>query len=86
MKAKLRLGFEVDITVNESELQALDALVGYGTDEFLKCFYEHLGNAYLQPHEAGLRSIFEKINDIRPAVAAIKEVRQSATETFAKYV
>lgn len=47
--------------LNESELRALDALVGYGVQPFLKVFYEKLGKAYLGPHEDGLRSLFANI-------------------------
>lgn len=47
---------------SEQELRALDALVGYGTDPFLEVFYKHLGRAYMQPHEAGLRSLFNSIS------------------------
>jgi hypothetical protein len=54
-------------TVSETEARALDALVGYGTDDFLKVFYEHLGTHYMKPHEAGLRSLFESIRDSVPS-------------------
>lgn len=47
--------FELD----EEEVAALDALAGYGVDAFLTVFYEKMGEAYLKPHEAGLRRILE---------------------------
>ncbi len=52
----------VDITIRltESEARALDALAGYGIDAFLKVFYT-LGRHYMEPHEDGLRSLFEAI-------------------------
>ncbi len=56
------VSFEGKLTLTESELRALEALVGYGTDNFLTVFYGKLGKAYLQPHEAGLRSLFKTIN------------------------
>jgi len=49
------------VKVNEAELRALDALVGYGVKPFLAVFYEKMGRHYLEPHEAGLRSLFETI-------------------------
>lgn len=49
----------INIDLDEQEARALEALAGYGTDAFLKCFYEHMGKHYLQPHEAGLRRIFD---------------------------
>lgn len=68
--AKIVQHADVEMTltfeVNESEARALDALVGYGTDEFLAFFYEHLGTHYMKPHEAGLRSLFESIKESVP--------------------
>lgn len=52
---------EVTLVMSEEEAKALDALVGYGPQNFLKVFYEHLGKAYLEPHERGLRSLFESV-------------------------
>lgn len=46
------------------EVRALDALVGYGDDAFVKVFYEHLGKHYMQPHEAGLKSVRELVPGI----------------------
>ena len=58
------------IKLNESELRALEALVGYGTDSFLKVFYGQMGKTYMQPHEAGLRSLFTVIrSDLNPILA-----------------
>jgi len=61
---------EVSATMlfNEAELRALDALVGYGVDPFLKVFYEKLGKHYMQPHEAGLRTLFESVRQIVPSI------------------
>lgn len=58
----------VVFSVSESEARALDALVGYGDDAFVKAFYENLGKAYMQQHEAGLRSLFASIRGKMPAV------------------
>ncbi len=60
----LRVAFEVD----EAEARALDALVGYGADAFINAFYEKLGKAYLQEHEAGLRKFFKSIRDMMPGI------------------
>lgn len=61
---------EVSATIkfNEAELRALQALTEYGTETFLKVFYEKLGKAYLQPHEAGLRSLFDSIKSEVPRI------------------
>jgi hypothetical protein len=53
---------------NEEELRALDALVGYGTKEFLETFYKHMGKAYLEPHEKALVSLFENIRSTVPGI------------------
>lgn len=52
---------EVTLVLTEEEAKALDALVGYGPREFLAVFYKHLGKAYLEPHERGLKSLFESV-------------------------
>jgi hypothetical protein len=59
---------EGTFTLTESEMRALDAMVGYGEDAFLKVFYEKLGRAYMQPHEAGLRSLFKTVSANVPAI------------------
>lgn len=59
-----------DFTFNEAELRALNALVGYGEDAFLKVFYEYLGTTYMKPHEQGLRSVFKSIKEEVPMILA----------------
>lgn len=49
-------------------MRALEALAGYGSDGFLKVFYQHMGRAYLEPHEVGLRSLFETIRTELPPI------------------
>lgn len=82
-RAKLNVQFQIDLTL--VELLALDALVGYGTDEFIEKFYVHLGKAYMQQHESGLRAIFAKIDTLRPALAEIKKVKEAAAEAEKQY-
>jgi hypothetical protein len=48
-------------------------------------FYEKLGEHYLKPHEAGLKTLFEKIEDIRPAISEMNEVRQAALKVKEKF-
>jgi hypothetical protein len=62
-KIKSSSKFEVKILLEltEQEARALEAIVGYGTKEFLECFYAHLGKHYLEPHESGVESLFETI-------------------------
>ena len=65
MKTKPRffLDFRINCDLTEIEARALEAMVGYGIDPFLKVFYEHMGQHYMKPYEAGLRSLFKTINE-----------------------
>lgn len=71
-----RVLFNVKCVLEEDELRALDALVGYGFNAFLKCFYEHMGKAYLEPYEKDLKALFEKVQSLRPEIDKIKEMRK----------
>jgi hypothetical protein len=57
----VRVQLQVSLTLDEEELRALDAIAGYGADEFLKVFYDMLGRAYLEPYERGVRRLFEAV-------------------------
>lgn len=83
MKARpnVAVTFKVTMELTESEARALDALAGYGTDEFLKVFYQHLGKAYLSPYEHGLRTLFDSVKS--QIVGALRDVDQ-ARERMAK--
>lgn len=58
----------VALILSEEEARALDALVGYGDDAFIKVFYEHLGKAYMEKHEEGLRALFQSVRDFLPGI------------------
>mgnify|MGYP006348599173 CR=1 FL=1 len=76
-----RIEFSATLKLNESELRAFDALVGYGDDAFLKVFREGLGEAYIRNHEAGLRSAFEAIrSQVIPAIQNIDRSRKDLIE------
>ena len=59
--ARPTVEMNVSLVLTSEEVRALDALAGYNVDAFLKVFYAQMGRAYLEPHEAGLRSVFETI-------------------------
>lgn len=63
-----KIELQVTIALSENEARALDALVIYGDDAFIKAFYEKLGKAYMEPHEAGLREFFQSVRDQMPHV------------------
>ncbi len=67
--------------LSEAELGALDALVTYGIEPFLKVFYTQLGKAYLGEYEGGIRSLFKKIaTDVSPALRDAKDARELLAE------
>lgn len=76
IKTRTNLLFEVEVTLNESELRALDALVGYGIKSFLEVLYKHMGKHYLEPHESGLKSLFERVKELRPEITHIDEIKK----------
>lgn len=66
------------LTLTEQEIGALDALVGYGIEAFLKHFYTALGRSYLQPYEKGMRSLFETVAATCPtALSDVRKARQA---------
>lgn len=64
------------LELNEDEIGAIDALIGYGVESFLKVFYEKLGKAYMEPHEAGLRSFFEGVQGAGSIVKRAADARK----------
>lgn len=72
------INVDVGLNLTMAEVQALEALAGYGTDGFLEVFYKQMGTHYLQPHEAGLRSLFATIrSELPPIIARYKAARQA---------
>ncbi len=80
-RSKTTLTFSVTLTLDEAQARALDALVGYGIDPFLKVFYEKLGRHYMEPFELGLRSLFKAIDEqVEPELHRIKCARKSIAQ------
>lgn len=79
IESRAKLHVEVPFTLTEGEAAALDALAGYGTDAFLRVFYKEMGEAYLRPHEAGLRTLFESV---RANIPNIIDRAEKARATF----
>lgn len=76
-KTTATITFGASITITEVEARALDALVGYGDDAFLKAFKEKLGAAYIRDHEGGLRKFFDAVRrDVLPALGDIDQARR----------
>lgn len=69
---------EATLTLTEDEICALDALAGYGTEAFLNCFYKNMGRHYLERHEKGLLSLFDKVRQTAaPALGAAAFARRT---------
>jgi len=77
MEFRYGLAMTAVLELDEHQLGALDALAGYGHKGFLEVFYKHMGEAYLRPHQAGLISLFERIQATVPAaLAQISDARR----------
>ncbi len=61
---KSKVEFRISFDVDEEEARALDAMAGYGDDEFVIAFYEKLGASYMRDHERGLRRFLSSIRSI----------------------
>lgn len=71
------------LELNEAELGALDAIFGYGAEPFLKAFKANLGAAYVEPYEAGVRSLHERVRKVTgPALAEIKQTRDKINKAL----
>lgn len=79
-EGRAKLCVEVSLILDEEEAEALHALTMYGEDAFIKVFYAHLGTSCLQPHEAGLRRLFNSIRNntagLRTELNKVKEARE----------
>lgn len=82
---KAQVEFTIKFTLTKGEAKALDAIVGYGVEPFLKVFYERLGKSYLQPYEREMRNLFARVkndlpNEIYKIEKAEKSIQQALTE------
>lgn len=76
LKPQIKIEYTVKMELTADEAAALVSLTGYGTQTFLKIFYEKLGKSYLQPYEKGLISLFETIKSELPEqLRFVKESR-----------
>lgn len=73
-----KIEMNVSLELTSEEVRALYALAGYGIDGFLEVFYKQMGKHYLQPHEAGLRSLFKTIRETLPPIIARHDAAMQA--------
>lgn len=76
-----KIEFEVTLKLTEEEAKALNTIVGYGPDKFVEWFYKNLGQAYLKPHEQGMRSLFETARrELAYPISTIDRVKKAWEE------
>lgn len=78
---------ELNITlkITESEARALKEFTVFGTETFLKVFYEKLGKTTLSRHESGVYSLFETIKKELPKhLNKIDKVRKILNDEILK--
>lgn len=81
VRLRATLDFRATITITEDMMGALDALVGYGDDAFLKAFEDRLGKAYMSPHTKGLKLFFAAIREeVLPALGDVTQTRRDIQE------
>lgn len=68
LESRPKIDLEISLKINEAEARALDALVGYSFDDFIKVFKEGLGRHYMENNEEGLRTFFKDIRQIMPGI------------------
>lgn len=65
---KIDVSLKLTFEVSEPEARALEAMAGYGDDAFVKAFYDKLGKAYMDKHEAGLRAFLKSMRETLPNI------------------
>jgi DNA-binding ferritin-like protein (Dps family) len=64
LRSKPEIVLKMTLELNEIEVRALEAIVGYDIESYLRVFYKEMGKAYLEKYEEGLRSLFK----VRPVL------------------
>lgn len=75
-----RVTAEAVMTLDQDELRALDALVGYGVEELIDHFYRQMGKAYLKPYEHGLRSFLRTAAHASSGIRAVDDAQRELDE------
>lgn len=74
---KTQVEFKVTLELTENEARALEAIIGYGHEAFLKVFYQHLGSHYLKPYEKSAISLFDQRQQINYQLYNIGQARKA---------
>jgi hypothetical protein len=85
LRTRVGITFQATVTVDREMMGALDALVGYGDDAFIKAFKEKLGVAYIGPYETGLKRFFKAIRDeVLPAFHDVQQAERDMIDARRK--
>lgn len=85
LTAKVNVNFTFTLVLTEGEIRALDALVGYGFDPFVKVFYDKLGKHYMEPYENDLKNLFLKVEETRKHLTVIDAYKKAGDDIIQKY-
>lgn len=77
LEARPTVALEVAIRLTEAEVGALDALAGYGVDQFIEHFYTFLGKAYMEKYEGGLRSFLDGASGLSILLERARKAREA---------
>ena len=81
VRVPVRIEFHLALNLDEPQARALHALTAYGADSFLRFFYTTLGKTCLEPHEAGLRSLFDALRvELSPGIQRVDDLRKLIEE------
>lgn len=82
VKTNVKVEITATMTLTEGHLRALDALIGYGDDAFLRAFYVKLGKHYMQPFERDLRDLFAHLRgEVPGSLRAVVKARERFAAT-----
>lgn len=71
---------KIYLELTEGEAGALDAICGYGPEEFLKWFERNLGKHYIEPYRKDVKTLFDKARKLKYSVEKVKQARNAIKE------
>jgi len=82
-KSQATVSFSINLNLTLGQAKALDAIVGYGPDLFVKWFYQTHGKSYLKPHEQDMRELFSVCkNELGNEISKIETAKKTINEAL----